>query len=297
MDASVTAGRTALAGIGLRSLMGRYGELAGYAVTALAVYVGWVGRHERNIDAGHGVGYAIGIVGGVLMLLLLLYSARKRARWMGRLGATRHWFRAHMLLGVIGPVLVLYHCNFELGDLNSRVALYCTLLVAVSGVVGRFLYEGIHHGLFGSRATLRELSGGLEKSMHGGKESWLIAPLRAELAALDARVLTPPDTLVAAVGRHLAVSWQTRVIYRRLMRRTRRELMRRSMTSAAVDLHAERLGDSVRRYLAGHLAQVREVARFNAFERLFSLWHIVHVPFFLMMIVTAVFHVVAVHLY
>jgi hypothetical protein len=74
------------------------------------------------------------------MLLLLLYSVRKRVRWLARFGETRHWFRTHMMLGIVGPVLILYHCNFDLGDLNSKVALYCTLLVAGSGVLGRYLY-------------------------------------------------------------------------------------------------------------------------------------------------------------
>ena len=39
------------------------------------------------------------------------------------------------------------------------------------------------------------------------------------------------------------------------------------------------------------------MARFNSFERLFSLWHLVHVPFFVMMILSGLFHVFAVHLY
>ena len=34
-------------------------------LAALAIYVGWLGRDERNIDAEYGLGYALGIVGGV----------------------------------------------------------------------------------------------------------------------------------------------------------------------------------------------------------------------------------------
>ena len=44
----------------LKALYSRYGALVGYAIAALAVYVGWLGRDERNIDAGHGLGYALG---------------------------------------------------------------------------------------------------------------------------------------------------------------------------------------------------------------------------------------------
>lgn len=281
----------------LRSLYSRYGALAGYALAALAVYAGWLGRDQRNIHAEYGLGYALGILGGSLMLILLLYSVRKRVRWLARFGETRNWFRLHMMLGIVGPVLILYHCNFELGDLNSKVALYCTLLVAGSGILGRYLYAGIHHGLYGSKATLQDMVGVLENSVSGGYASALIQPIRDELVALDKRVLVPSATFADSVIRHVTLSWQTRRIYSRLMARIRRELMTKAMTSAIVDQHADRLETTISKYLREHLSQVRQVARFNSFERLFSLWHVVHVPFFLMMIFSGLFHVFAVHLY
>ncbi len=281
----------------LRQLYARYGALAGYAIAALVVYFGWLGRDQRNIHAEYGLGYALGIIGGTLMLIVLLYYLRKRVRWLSRLGEVRHWFRVHMQFGIIGPVLILYHCNFDLGDLNSKVALYSTLLVAGSGVLGRYLYAGIHNGLYGRKATLQEMTGSLEKSVTGGHATGLIQPIRAELVALDQRALAPSITIADSMIRHFTLAWQTRLIYRRLMSRVRRELITKAMTSAAVDKHADRLEATIRRYLREHLRQVRQVARFNSFERLFALWHVVHVPFFLMMIVTAVFHVFAVHLY
>ena len=281
----------------LRSLYSRYGALFGYAIAALAVCVGWLGREQRNIHAEFGLGYALGIIGGSLMLILLVYSLRKRVRWLMRFGATEHWFRMHMVLGIVGPVLILYHCNFELGDLNSKVALYCTLLVAGSGVFGRYLYAGIHHGLYGSKTTLNELVDNLEKSVVGGHASALIEPIREELTALDRRVLAPSASVMESVIRHIVIAWQTRRSYWRLVARTRRELIVKGMTSAVVDQHAERLEATIRRYLREHLSQVRQVARFNSFERLFSLWHLVHVPAFVMMILSGLFHVLAVHLY
>lgn len=280
-----------------RHLYSRYGALAGYAGAALMVWIGWLGRDQRNINAEYGLGYALGITGGVLMLILLLYSVRKRVRWLARLGETRHWFRIHMILGIVGPVLILYHCNFELGDLNSKVALYCTLLVAGSGVIGRYLYAGIHHGLYGSKTQLQDFARELHNSVTGGSVSALIGPIRSQLVELDRQVLAPPETVAASFVLYLRLAWQTRRTQRALLAGARRELLRKSMTSPVVDLHAERLGETIQRYLAGHLAQVRQVARFNAFERLFALWHVVHIPFFIMMIVSAVFHVFAVHLY
>ena len=50
---------------------------------------------------------------------------------------------------------------------------------------------------------------------------------------------------------------------------------------------------SVNRYTLA----LRKTAAFRVYERLFSLWHILHLPLFIMMIITAVIHIFAVHMY
>ena len=42
---------------------------------------------------------------------------------------------------------------------------------------------------------------------------------------------------------------------------------------------------------------VRRAATLGVYERLFSLWHVLHVPLFVILVLTAIIHVVAVHLY
>lgn len=276
----------------------RYGALVGYSITAVVIYLGWVGRFDRNIDAKYGLGYELGIIGGVLMLILLLYSVRKRVPVLRRFGAAQHWFRWHMILGIVGPVLILFHCNFKPGDLNARVALYCTLLVAGSGVVGRYLYAGFHEGLYGRRTSLREMAEKLKRAPSAtGPASTLLAELREDLGHLDQRVLAPPHNVLETIVRPLFISWATRVRYLKLRSMVRRKLLAHAATSNAVDEHAERLEEAIGRYLRQHLAQVRQVAHFSAYERLFAIWHVIHIPFFMMLVLSAIVHIIAVHLY
>src|SRR5579871_1467565 len=68
------------------------------------LYLGWRMPTERYIVPTRGLGYALGIVGGSLMLLLLMYSARKHFSWLRFLGPTPAWFRFHMVLGILGPL-------------------------------------------------------------------------------------------------------------------------------------------------------------------------------------------------
>jgi len=50
---------------------------------------------------------------------------------------------------------------------------------------------------------------------------------------------------------------------------------------------------AVRKYLNA----IIDVARFSAYERLFSLWHVIHVPFIFMLVISGIIHVIAVHMY
>jgi hypothetical protein len=54
--------------------------------------------------------------------------------------------------------------------------------------------------------------------------------------------------------------------------------------------HARKL---VRRYLTA----VVKVAHFTAYEKLFSLWHVAHIPFVYLLVISAIVHVIAVHAY
>ncbi len=276
----------------------RHSAQLGYGLAALSIYVGWIGRNERNITAEYGLGYFLGIVGASLMAALLLYPFRKRLRFLRFLGSTRRWFYWHMLLGILGPILILFHSNFALGSLNSRIALYCMLLVSGSGLVGRYLYTQIHNGLYGRRTSLQSLTRKMQESLdHLSKSGGLVGEIQEYLTELDQQVLERPDTILKSVSRPLATSIKTRVAYVRLNWILKKKLIARSMKSEVISEHRDHLESLTRCYLRSHLREVRNVAHLNLFERLFSFWHILHFPFFLMLCISTIVHILAVHMY
>jgi len=52
-----------------------------------------------------------------------------------------------------------------------------------------------------------------------------------------------------------------------------------------------------RQAVARYLHALGRTARFRAYERMFALWHVLHVPLVWMLVLCAVAHVVAVHIY
>lgn len=258
----------------------------GSAVVALLAW-GWLERAAWPHVAEEGVGYWLGIVGGILLLYQTVYPLRKRVAALKNLGSTRLWFMSHMLAGVIAPVALLFHCNFQLGSMNGRVALFCMLLVAVSGLVGRYLYTRIHHGLYGRRKRLEQLQERWEKLQQRlmgaaqGNER-LEAYLSGYERRVRASVYHPIRAVLGLVLLRLRSGWVAWRAYRLLKQ-------------------IEGVDDKALSLMSGLLRQrvqaARAVAEFNGYERLFALWHVVHLPFFFLMLIAGVFHVVAVHMY
>lgn len=75
----------------------------GYSLLLVALVIGWLIADKKIVNPEEGLGYWLGIVGGSLMLLLLLYPAGKKSSLLRRMGLVKHWFRIHMVLGSSGP--------------------------------------------------------------------------------------------------------------------------------------------------------------------------------------------------
>lgn len=274
------------------------GELRAYALIALFGTAGWLLRDLRLINPEQGVGYWLGIIGGVLMLSLLLYPLRKRIRLLHRLGSTRSWFSMHMVLGLVGPLLILYHCNFQLGSFNSRVAMYCMLLVAGSGIVGRHFYAAIHRGLYGRKTSLAELQSELSASTqksHGLAK--LMPRLVARLDKMTAELLGDRVTHSLGIGRSIRWTFTHRFVRWSLLWTARRELRVAAIVSKVVANDRKRLYSNTARYIRDYTKLMGRVAQFAFYERLFAVWHVLHLPIFFVMVLSALVHVLAVHMY
>ena len=110
----------------------------------------------------------------------------------------------------------------------------------------------------------------------------------------------PPSTTSAAstISAPDRTSWiATRWRAFTLRRFARAILRKQARRSAVIAAQRKRLEASTVRFIDDHLRRVRRVAELNSYERLFSLWHVFHLPFFLMLVVAALIHVLAVHMY
>ncbi len=270
----------------------------GYTILLATLLVGYLARDKGLVNPEEGVGYWLGIAGGSLMALLLLYPAGKRSQLLRRLGLIKHWFRIHMIIGLLGPALILFHSNFSVDAMNSKVALYSMLLVALSGVIGKYFYARIHRGLYGKRANIEELSAELRDSLHTSRGLAAILPgFMGQLHAVAEELLG--DKFTRSMGLRQSLVWSLKyyVIRVRLYFAVSNEIQQRSQQSEAVAKNRQGLRRQANRYAAQQVGLMRQVAQLSFYERVFSLWHLFHMPLFILMVISALVHVLAVHMY
>jgi hypothetical protein len=269
-----------------------------FLVVGVLIYLGWRIPTQRYISPRSGLGYALGITGGSMMVFLLLYSARKRVRWLRWLGSVTRWFEVHMVLGVLGPLCILFHANFSLGATNSNVAFFSMLTVAGSGLVGRYLYSHIHFGLYGRKKTLEELRSSAQRLQSIGQNIPFLPDLMARLEQAERRILTTGPNLpvlqlgkpVAVTGRVLGSRWNLRHYVRRALRQAARK-------SPSISNERRRLQRAAFGLINQRLRAARNVAEFEVYQRLFGLWHVLHLPLIFMLFIAGIVHVIAVHVY
>lgn len=267
-------------------------------IAAAVLFWAWSRRGEGDWTAETGFGYALGIVGGLMMLMLLIYPMRKRIKALSFLGDIPNWFRIHMLLGVLGPFLVLLHSNFSLGSLNSTAAMVSMLVVAGSGFIGRFLYSRIHRGLFGQKQNVRDLLAEVED-----------AKARLIGAGCDAD-LTRGHEIGKALNQYQAQRsaasgaqfWPS--LFRTLSGPMSQARLRREVLLLLhKDGGADQFNKSQQDYrvfetsLDKYLYALGRADALAFYERSFAAWHLLHLPLFIILVLAGIAHVVAVHLY
>jgi len=255
-----------------------------YLAISFLIYFGWNNKEFSNLTPESGAGYWLGIIGGSLMLLLLLYPLRKKVRFLNRLGKIKYWFKLHMLFGILGPVAILFHANFSLGSTNSNVAFFSMVIVASSGLVGRYLYAKIHHGLYGRKANLKELRESLKDSKSKIGDHFILSEEVVGKIKSAERFLLRNRNIVLATLLWPLIFIRTEWIKRSLRRTLNKSFLKSSLAKGWDKETARTLSRDANNEVQPYISGLYEIYGFRVFESLFSLWHFLHLPLFIMLV-------------
>lgn len=237
-------------------------------------------HHEdyRALRPAGSRGLLFGIVGASMMLLMLGYTLRKRIHGLSRWGALPYWLDVHIYFGVIGPLCIVLHTSFKVQGLVA-IAFWSMVCVAVSGVLGRYLYSQIPRNLRGDQMTLEEVRRSRDQLRTALRDDFGLS--ESAVAHLEHSHAT---TVSDGAWRALA-----RVLIEDLGQFFRRQ------PATGVDLrggrsHAQisRMNEAVRQMTLLD----RRIQVWHHMQRLFHYWHVFHKPFAIVMYIVMGIHIV-----
>lgn len=171
------------------------------------------------------------------------------------------------------------------------------LVVVASGIVGRYIYAKVHKGLYGKQIALRDVHADLMALKQTFSDGLMEQPLID--AELDRYVSAPraQSSLVASFVSSVLSGPRTRASRTAILRELKGHL---AGPAASPPISRRQRRQSLK--LADHhlrlfFAAVKKADRLAFFEHIFSMWHHLHMPLFVMLLITVVLHIVAVHLY
>lgn len=222
--------------------------------------------------------HGFGIIGSLMLILLLGYSVRKRFRFMRKMGVLRRWLNVHIFFGTIGPLLIILHSTFKLNGLVS-VSFWAMIGVALSGVVGRYLYIQIPRTISGNELTKEEARDEFEE---------LSKRIQNQFGLHSGKMANLPDLLSEYTDTEQKKSFGTYFVtnltrYFRL-RKTKKKLVSEfkipvSQTRPLIKL------------IKQQVIIERRLRFWNIIHELFHYWHVIHKPFAVIMYIIMFVHI------
>lgn len=258
------------------------GSLAWFAYRGLPYYLTPLAERPRHplywqLKPGGTWGLAFGIAGATMMVVMLLYSVRKRIAVLRRLGPVSDWLDFHILLGLCGPLFILLHSSFKVQGLVA-LSFWSMVAVASSGIAGRYLYRQIPHSKGGDELSLADVL----------KLDQELARQLMDEVGLDSDAIRQLDAVAAAgTGEQRSlVGMVLRFPFDSLALRLRLRRFRRDFPAVARPLR--------RRFELLATRKVRLHRRILLWQRvreLFHYWHVFHKPFAVVMYLFMVVHI------
>jgi len=266
--------------------------VAAFAVLAYLLIDGWSyyttpylerPRHEayRILRPAGSRGLIYGIIGASMMILMLIYSLQKRLKFFGKRRSLRPFLDVHIFLGVIGPLFIVLHTSFKVQGLVA-VAFWSMVAVALSGYLGRYLYQQIPRNMDDQELSLSEIEASGQQMLTQIKERTGLEDdtLHSLISTFENAYTTNAGSLwrliPALILKDLRRPW--------IKRRLRRKIVRlRRLSRREIDTLTEL---AVRQALLK-----RKLVVLGQVRRLFHWWHVIHKPFAIIMYLIMIVHI------
>jgi hypothetical protein len=247
-------------------------------------------KHEFLKPSGV-IGLHVGMVAVAMFLIVYLYAVRKIWPWLGRQGSARHWLDFHVLLGITAPILVTFHSAFKFSGL-AGVAFWLMVIVAISGIVGRYIYAQIPRSLGFAEVSLKEANEQSGKLAEQLKGLGILSPREVDsLVRLPNLQQSESMSLLSALWKMMVFDMEFPI---RIMRLRQKMLWSHRRTMSLVGLRRTE-NAKLEAAIATAREQVvlaKKILFLSKTHQMLHLWHLIHRPFSYSFALLASIHVI-----
>ena len=233
----------------------------------------------NNLKPSGLLGHGFGIIGSVFMIIgILIYMIRKRARSLSRVGLLKHWLEFHIFLCTLGPILILFHTTFKFGGIVS-VSFWSMVLVFLSGIIGRFIYIQIPRSIEGRELSLQEVKG-------------LKTELNDVLSGTNNLNEESLKIIIESTKKKIELFHKNIII--RYLNQSKTD--RKNLKSVKSVIKNNQLSKTERTRILSlvksEISLNRQIERLDTMKNIFKYWHVAHLPFAIVMLTIMVIHVI-----
>jgi len=257
---------------------------------------GWINWNSINLQNSGDFTYNSGLIGGIAMLLVLLYAVRKRMKLMRKAGNMEGWYYFHLLGGVLGPLVIVFHTGFTIKSINSGVALFTMLTIVMSGLFGRYIYTRIGYSLHRKLLAIKESETQLMDSLNS-YGSPVAEKIERRLSNFSLSVLTGDRSILKLPMRVVAIRGAATACYVKVSTDLASMIKARAKREGWASMDVKARVHREKEQLREHISAIANIASAHLFERILVRWRILHIPLLYILVITALIHVLYVHMY
>ncbi len=207
-------------------------------------------------------GQGLGILGTFMIVFgVFIYIARKRYRFLAKyIVNLKYLLEFHIFLCTLGSILILFHTAFKFGGIVS-IAFWCMVSIVLSGFIGLYIYRQIPKTIQGRTLSLNEVR---------NMKTDLVNVLSDDFKLNEDKV----ELLMDNINEN-----NTNTSIRKI-----RKILRN------FGLPKDRR-KSILKMVKKDKNLTRKIARLDKMKIIFKFWHIIHLPFALIMLVIVSIHI------
>jgi len=216
------------------------------------------------------MGHGLGVVGTFLITFgVAIYIARKRYGFLKNQIRLKYLLEFHIFLCTLGPILILFHTSFKFGGIVA-IAFWSMIAVVLSGVVGRYIYIQIPRSIEGRELSIQD-----------------IQIKRKEFEQqIEKSEFLDSETRDIILSSNTENKWGLKTY---LLNRLKLGQIRKNLSNSNLSQNEKK---QILEMTREEMSLASKIGRLQQMQNLFKYWHVIHMPFAIIMLVIVLIHVV-----